>query len=228
MGMARDQPGRDTERGDARSADRGDRQGRRAEIELFFKWIKQHLKVKRFAAVLTQLWVATCMYLLLAYLKFVLRLCWIIGSNSAQRFGSATRADRGDRQGRRADAIILFGSAARGEMRAKSDLDVLVVIADGQHRGHAAEAIYCAKPRRTRPLDLARRTRPLDLVVATESDVEHQHDAPWYVIAPALREGRVLYDRTAACGTPRSAGQTATGASSVNRPTTPPSSPSRA
>ena len=115
--------------------------------------------------------------------------------------------------------IILFGSAARGEMRAKSDLDVLVVIADGQHRGHAAEAIYCAKPRRT---------RPLDLVVATESDVEHQHDAPWYVIAPALREGRVLYDRTAACGTPRSAGQTATGASSVNRPTTPPSSPSRA
>ena len=83
--------------------------------------------------------------------------------------------------------IILFGSAARGEMRAKSDLDVLVVIADGQHRGHAAEAIYCAKPRRT---------RPLDLVVATESDVEHQHDAPWYVIAPALREGRVLYDRT--------------------------------
>ena len=46
-----------------------------------FKWIKQHLKVKRFVgrtknAVLSQLWVATCMYLLLAYLKFVLRLSW--------------------------------------------------------------------------------------------------------------------------------------------------------
>ena len=27
-------------------------------------------------AVLIQLWVATCMYLLLAYLKFVLRLSW--------------------------------------------------------------------------------------------------------------------------------------------------------
>ena len=42
---------------------------------------QRHLKVKRFVgrsknAVLTQLWVATCMYLLLAYLKFVLRLCW--------------------------------------------------------------------------------------------------------------------------------------------------------
>ena len=43
--------------------------------------IKQNLKVKRFVgrsknAVLSQLWVATCMYLLLAYLKFVLRLGW--------------------------------------------------------------------------------------------------------------------------------------------------------
>ena len=39
------------------------------------------MKVKRFVgrtknAVLSQLWVATCMYLLLAYLKFVLRLSW--------------------------------------------------------------------------------------------------------------------------------------------------------
>ena len=53
----------------------------RWQVELFFKWIKQNLKVKRFVgrsknAVLSQLWVATCMYLLLAYLKFVLRLGW--------------------------------------------------------------------------------------------------------------------------------------------------------
>ena len=39
----------------------------RWQIELFFKWIKQHLKVKRFLgrsknAVMTQLWVAMCMY----------------------------------------------------------------------------------------------------------------------------------------------------------------------
>ncbi len=53
----------------------------RWQIELFFKWIKQHLKVKRFVgrsknAVLTQLWVAMCMYLLLAYLKFLMRVSW--------------------------------------------------------------------------------------------------------------------------------------------------------
>ena len=47
----------------------------RWKIELFFKWIKQNLKVKTFLgtspnAVLTQLWIALCVYLLLAYLKF--------------------------------------------------------------------------------------------------------------------------------------------------------------
>ena len=51
----------------------------RWKIELFFKWIKQHLKVKTFLgttpnAVLTQLWIALCVYLLLSYLKFKARL----------------------------------------------------------------------------------------------------------------------------------------------------------
>ena len=51
----------------------------RWEIELFFKWIKQHLKIKSFLgtsrnAVLTQLWIALCVYLLVAYIKFLNRL----------------------------------------------------------------------------------------------------------------------------------------------------------
>jgi len=46
----------------------------RWQIELFFKWIKQHLKVKTFFgtsknAVLTQIWIAMVYYLLLAYIK---------------------------------------------------------------------------------------------------------------------------------------------------------------
>ena len=47
----------------------------RWQIELFFKWVKQHLKIKSFLgttanAVMTQLWVALCVYLLVAYVKF--------------------------------------------------------------------------------------------------------------------------------------------------------------
>jgi len=48
----------------------------RWKIELFFKWIKQNLKVKTFLgttanAVLTQLWIALCVYMMLAYFKFM-------------------------------------------------------------------------------------------------------------------------------------------------------------
>ena len=51
----------------------------RWQVELFFKWIKQHLKVKSFLgtsrnAVLTQLWIALCVYLLIAYIKFLNRI----------------------------------------------------------------------------------------------------------------------------------------------------------
>lgn len=51
----------------------------RWQIELFFKWIKQNLKIKTFLgtsrnAVLTQIWVAMCMYLLIAYLQFMSQL----------------------------------------------------------------------------------------------------------------------------------------------------------
>ena len=47
----------------------------RWQIELFFKWIKQNLKIKTVLnttsnAVLTQGWIALCVYLMLAYLKF--------------------------------------------------------------------------------------------------------------------------------------------------------------
>ena len=47
----------------------------RWQIELFFKWIKQNLKVKSFLgtsmnAVKTQLWIALCAYLVLSFLKF--------------------------------------------------------------------------------------------------------------------------------------------------------------
>lgn len=47
----------------------------RWQVELFFKWIKQTLKIKSFIgtsknAVMTQIWIALCVYLLLAFIKF--------------------------------------------------------------------------------------------------------------------------------------------------------------
>jgi IS4 transposase len=50
----------------------------RWRIELFFKWIKQHLRIKKFwgyssNAVKTQIWIAVCIYLLVAYVKATIK-----------------------------------------------------------------------------------------------------------------------------------------------------------
>jgi putative transposase len=47
----------------------------RWQVELFFKWLKQNLKIKSFIgttknALMTQIWIALCVYLLLAFIKF--------------------------------------------------------------------------------------------------------------------------------------------------------------
>jgi hypothetical protein len=54
---------------------------RRWQIELFFKWIKQNLKIKTFLgasenAVMTQVWMAMIYYLLLAFIKFQTKYSW--------------------------------------------------------------------------------------------------------------------------------------------------------
>jgi len=81
------------------------------------------------------------------------------------------------------ERIILFGSAARGEIGPNSDVDVLVV-KSGVHRRKLAMQIYqnmigveCA----------------VDVVVVTPEDIERYGDSPALVIAPALREGKVVY-----------------------------------
>ena len=48
----------------------------RWQIELFFKWVKQNLKIKTFLgtsanAVINQVWVALCLYLILAFIRFI-------------------------------------------------------------------------------------------------------------------------------------------------------------
>ena len=82
------------------------------------------------------------------------------------------------------ERIILFGSAARGEMTSSSDLDLLVV-KDNCHRRKTTARIYRTLPR-PRP--------PVDVVVAWPEDLRRHRDSHWLVIAPALREGRTIYE----------------------------------
>ena len=80
--------------------------------------------------------------------------------------------------------IILFGSAARGQMATHSDLDFLVVMPDGVHRRRTAQAIY---------LGLNGTGIAKDIVVVTEGDVRDYGNNPSLVLFPALREGREIY-----------------------------------
>ena len=81
------------------------------------------------------------------------------------------------------EKIVLFGSAARGEARAGSDLDFLVIKRCSQRRELAGE-IY---------KHLVGVGIPVDVVVVTPDDIKRYGASPAMVIEPALREGRVVY-----------------------------------
>jgi len=83
------------------------------------------------------------------------------------------------------EKIILFGSAARGEMGPNSDLDLLVVKA-GAHRRRLAQKIY---------MNLFGVGQAVDVVVVTPEDIERYRDSHPLVIKPALEEGKVIYER---------------------------------
>lgn len=97
----------------------------------------------------------------------------------ARRVGEAARARR----------VILFGSGARGDMRADSDLDFLVVIPD---RLRHAAARRRAR-RALRELEFSLQGPDIDLYVARESEARRLRDCPHGPIKFALDEGVELW-----------------------------------
>ncbi|MEO5349417.1 MAG: nucleotidyltransferase domain-containing protein [Magnetococcus sp. YQC-3] len=83
--------------------------------------------------------------------------------------------------------IVLFGSAARGEMGPDSDVDLLVVMPDGIHRRQTWQVVF----RALRGIGVAK-----DIIVVTQRDIIDYGHEPSLVIAPALAEGRELYCAT--------------------------------
>jgi uncharacterized protein len=82
------------------------------------------------------------------------------------------------------ERIVLFGSAARGQMGPDSDLDFIVVKSGVPHRRRLAQQIY------RRLLGL---TVPIDVIVVTPEDIARYRDKVGPIIGPALEEGRVVY-----------------------------------
>ena len=82
------------------------------------------------------------------------------------------------------ERVILFGSHARGDADAASDVDLLVVMPDGTHRRKTAADLYTL---------LAGSGVGKDIVVATTGDIARHGDIPDTILYPALREGRTLH-----------------------------------
>ena len=82
------------------------------------------------------------------------------------------------------ERIILFGSAARGEMGPDSDIDLLVIKAGKFNRLQLTKAIY---------RHLRGKGAAVDVVVVTPEEVRLYCDSPYLVIHPALSEGKVVY-----------------------------------
>lgn len=84
--------------------------------------------------------------------------------------------------------VVLFGSFARGEERSESDVDVMIV-ADAIPAGGRLQVLG--------RLYLALGGMPVskDLLFYTSAEVEKWKGSRNHVIAKAMQEGKVLYDR---------------------------------
>ncbi len=91
----------------------------------------------------------------------------------------------------RPEKVVLFGSAARGDVGPESDIDLLVVKA-GADPLEVARRIY----RRLFGVGAA-----VDVVVVSPEDLERYRESPGLVIKGALAEGRVVYDAAQATAT---------------------------
>jgi len=84
------------------------------------------------------------------------------------------------------DKIILFGSYARGDFGADSDLDILIIIPGVKHLRQESIRVRRA---------LRGMLAPVDIVVATPEQITRLGNEAGLMYQSALSEGKVLYER---------------------------------
>lgn len=78
--------------------------------------------------------------------------------------------------------VVLFGSAARGEQRPGSDVDLMVVVSNDSDLRSVERTLYAL-----------RRPVAVDFIVTTPQILDRHGDDVGYVYRRALRDGKDLY-----------------------------------
>ena len=87
-------------------------------------------------------------------------------------------------------AIILFGSQARGDAGPHSDIDLLVVLPDSKRKTAATYEIRDDITAELRDAHIG-----ADVLVTWPDEIRRRGDLVGTVLRPALRDGRILYQR---------------------------------
>jgi predicted nucleotidyltransferase len=86
--------------------------------------------------------------------------------------------------------VYVFGSQARGTADWHSDVDLMIVVRDaGSYPHHLAQEAYRS---------IGHSLLPLELMFVSQEEFEWRSEVVTSLPATVLREGRVLYDATAA------------------------------
>jgi predicted nucleotidyltransferase len=80
--------------------------------------------------------------------------------------------------------IILFGSAARGEMTSHSDYDLLVVVPEERYKRRILESIY---------IKLIGVKAPVEVLLTTEEILERHKSDRYLIYINAVRDGKEIY-----------------------------------
>lgn len=84
--------------------------------------------------------------------------------------------------------VVLFGSLARGEPNYDSDIDLLVVFDHVELENKRGLTVDIRRA-------LAKIPVPVDVIVTDVDEIERQGNIVGTVLRPALREGKIVYER---------------------------------